>query len=75
MPFSVLLAVLRRGQGQPGNAGAQVVAEGPVEPGWQRAWWIYLLLLMGMVELKGWRMLLLPPLIVLPHERFAIPDS
>lgn len=71
--LSVVLAVLRRWQGQPGDAGAQVVAEVAAEPGWQRGWWIYLALMLGMVQLTGWRMLLLPPLIVISHERFAEP--
>ena len=44
-----------------------------MEPGWQRSWWIYLAVMVGLVQLTGWRALLLPPLIVISHERFAEP--
>lgn len=68
-----VLAVLRRRQGKPGEAGARVAEAVAAEPGWQMSWWIYLTLMVGLVQLTGWRMLLLPPLIVLSHERFAEP--
>lgn len=38
---------------------------------WWLPWFGYLLLLTALVELSGWRVLLLPPLIVISHERFA----
>lgn len=72
--LTALLAVVRRWQGASAEAGAQVAAEGAAPPGWQRPWWIYLLLMVGLVQLTGWRMLLLPPLIVISHECFAEPD-
>lgn len=71
--LSVVLAVVQRRQKQPGAGIAQAVVEVAVAPNWQRSWWIYLALMVGMVQLTGWRMLLLPPLIVLSHERFAEP--
>lgn len=71
--LAAVLAVLRRRQGDPGDAAAQVATEVAAQPGWQWSWWIYLTLMVGLVQLTGWRMLLLPPLIVISHERFAEP--
>lgn len=71
--LAAVLGVLRRQQGERGDAGAQVSAEVAAEPGWQRPWWIYLALMLGLVQLTGWRVLLLPPLIVISHERFFDP--
>jgi hypothetical protein len=72
--LSVVLTVLRRLQGPAIETATQVGNEVSIEPGWQRSWWIYLALMVGMVQLTGWRMLLLPPLIVMSHERFAEPE-
>lgn len=73
--LNAVLAVLRCRQRGPGDAGVEVevAAEDAVEPGWQRSWWIYLAVMVGLVQLTGWRALLLPPLIVISHERFAEP--
>ena len=43
----------------------------PAPSRWWIRWFGYLLLLSALVELSGWRVLLLPPLIVISHERFA----
>lgn len=40
---------------------------------WWVPWFAYLLVLTALVQLSGWRVLLLPPLIVISHERFAEP--
>lgn len=71
--LSAVLAVLRRRQGEQGDQGSEVEADGKAEPGWKRSWWIYLALMVGLVQLTGWRALLLPPLIVISHERFSEP--
>ena len=71
--LNAVLAVLRRRPMEPGDAAAQVASAVEAEPDWPRSWWIYLVLMVALVQLTGWRMLLLPPLIVISHERFADP--
>ncbi|MCS5691014.1 hypothetical protein NZK33_03330 [Cyanobium sp. FGCU-6] len=71
--LNAVLAVLRRRQGGRGDMASPVDADVAAEPGWQRSWWVYLSLMVGLVQLTGWRVLLLPPLIVISHERFIEP--
>lgn len=71
--LNAVLGVLRRRQGAQVDIGSQADDDVVAEPGWQRSWWIYLALMVGLVQLTGWRVLLLPPLIVISHERFSEP--
>jgi len=71
--LNAVLAVLRRRQGEQRDRGSQADAEVAAEPGGRRSWWIFLALMVGLVQLTGWRVLLLPPLIVISHERFSEP--
>jgi hypothetical protein len=73
--LNAVLAVLRRRQREQGDIDSPVDADVAAEPGWQRPWWIYLALMLGLVQLTGWRVLLLPPMIVISHERFSEPGN
>jgi hypothetical protein len=73
MGLNAVLAVRRRRHGDQRDPTTDVAADGLAEPHWQRFWWIYLAVMVALVELTGWRVLLLPPLIVISHERFCEP--
>lgn len=82
----VLSSVRRSGQHRSdvGLTHAQVPDKGPGQgwgasasgsPPWLLRWFSYLVLMTALVQLSGWKVLLLPPLIVISHERFAEPGS
>lgn len=69
--LAALLAVVRRRRSAmpPGTESRSAA----VCRRWLIPWFGYLLLMTVLVQASGWRVLLLPPLIVISHERFADP--
>ena len=72
--LTLLLMVLRRGQRHVRQSESNIALKVAVEPGWLQRWLLYLLVMVALVQLSGWRVMLLPPLIVISHERFAEPE-